>query len=657
MFKKEKSCYKTLKVWGCLAKVLIPAPKKVKIGPKTVDCIFIGYNHNNTIYRFLVHESKISDIQKNTIMESRNASFFETTFPCNPIIECPTMSKRTHESMDEDNEKEESEDEDVGVVRRSKRQRKEKSYGSDFMTYLLEEGDPHTYKEAVTSPDGPMWKEANKSEIDSIMQNHSWELVDLPPGNKPLGCKWVFKKKMKTDGTIDKYKARLVIKGYKQQQGLDYSDTDSPVSRITSIRMMLVITSMRNLAVHQMDVKTAFLNGDLEEEIYMEQPKGFVAPGQASKVCRWVKSLYGLKQAPMKWHAKFYHVVFSNSFKANEYDSFVYYKEYHRDNEEGYVMITLYVDDLLITGSNDKVIKSTKDMLKSHFDMKDMGLAYVILGMKISRTSEGLALSQPHYVEKILERFCKDDNETAKTPVDLTLHLSKNNGVGVSQLEYSRIIGSMMYLMSCTRSNIAYSISKLSRFTRNPRTDHWKAITRVLRYLRATRDYGLSYGRYPAVLEGYTDANWISSKKELKSTSGYVFTLSGATISWKSSKQTVITHSIMEAEFVALDKCAQEAEYLRQFLEDIPRWTKPVTAIGIHCDSQSAIGRAHSVMYKGQSHHIRRRHSSIRQLISTEIITIDYIPSKDNIADPLTKRLSIELVDKSSKGMGLKPIA
>ena len=155
-----------------------------------------------------------------------------------------------------------------------------------------------------------------------------------------------------------------------------------------------------------------------------------------------------------------------------------------------------------------------------------------------------------------------------------------------------------MYLMSCTRPDIAYSISKLSRFTSNSGTDHWKAITRVLRYLRATRDYGLSYGRYPAVLEGYTDANWISSKKALKSTSGYIFTLAGVAVSWKSSKQTVITHSTMEAEFVALDKCAQEAEYLRQFLEDIPRWPKPVTAIGIHCDSQSVIGRAQSVMYK-----------------------------------------------------------
>ena len=653
IWKKQTISYKHLKVWGCLAKVLIPTPKKVKIGPKTVDCIFIGYPPHSTAYRFLVYESKIPDIQKNTIMESRNASFFENIFPCNPGIERPITSKRTHESVDENNEDEGSDDEDVGVVRKSKRQRKEKSFGSDFMTYLLEEGDPKTYKEAVTSPDGPMWKEAIKSEFDSILQNHTWELLDLPAGCKPLGCKWVFKKKLKTDGSVDKYKARLVVKGYKQQKGLDYFDTYSPVTRITSIRIMLAIAAMRNLEVHQMDVKTAFLNGDIDEEIYMEQPEGFVVPGQERKVCKLVKSIYGLKQAPMKWHEKFDQVVLPNGFKTNECDSCVYYK----DDENGYVMMTLYVDDLLIAGSNDKVIKSAKDMLRSRFDMKDMGPADVILGVKISRTSEGLALSQQHYVDKILERFMKDDTETARTPVDMTLHLSKNKGVGVSQLEYSRIIGSLMYLMSCTRPDIAYSISKLSRFTSNPGADHWKAITRVLRYLRGTRDYGLHYGRYPAVLEGYTDANWISNKKALKSTSGYVFTLAGAAVSWKSSKQTVITHSTMEAEFVALDKCSREAEYLRQFLEDIPRWPKPVTAIGLHCDSQSAIGRAQSTMYNGQSRHIRRRHSSIRQLISTGIITIDYIPSKDNIADPLTKGLPREVVDKSSRGMGLKPIA
>ncbi|RVW13910.1 Retrovirus-related Pol polyprotein from transposon TNT 1-94 [Vitis vinifera] len=643
LWKGRKPSYTYLRMWGCLAKVAVPPPKKVKIGPKTIDCIFIGYAHDSNAYQFLVYESNIPDIHKNTIMESRNASFFEDVFPCKSKEE-PSSSKRMLESQDQN--------EEVEVEpRRSKRVRTEKSFGPDFLTFMLE-GEPQTFKEAVNSTEGLMWKEAIKSEIDSILQNHTWELVDLPPGCKPLSSKWIFKRKMKVDGSIDKYKARLVIKGYRQTEGLDYFDTYSPVTRINFIRMVLAIAALRNLEIHQMDVKTAFLNGDLDEEIYMEQPEGFSAPGQEKKVCKLVKSLYGLKQAPKQWHEKFDNVMLSHGFKINECDKCVYVK----DTEHGYVIVCLYVDDMLIVGSDDKMITSTKNMLNSRFDMKDMGLADVILGIKIKRTSNKLILSQSHYVDKILGKFDKDNSGVARTPVDVTLHLSKNKGESVSQVEYSRIIGSLMYLMSCTRPDIAYAVGKLSRYTSNPGAKHWQGIVRVLKYLRFTRDYGLHYTRYPAVLEGYSDANWISNVKDSKSHSGYVFTLGGAAVSWKSSKQTVIARSTIESEFIALDKCGEEAEWLRHFLEDIPRWSKPVPPICIHCDSQSAIGRAQSNMYNGKSRHIRRRHNTIRQLLSTGVISVDYVKSKDNIADPLTKGLNRELVEKSSRGMGLKPI-
>ena len=504
----------------------------------------------------------------------------------------------------------------------------------------------------MTGPEAPLWKEAVNNEIESIMQNHTWELVDLPPGSKPLGYKWIFKRKMKADGSIDKYKARLVVKGYKQKEGLDYFDTYSPVTRITSIRMLIAIAALFNLEIHQMDVKTAFLNDDLNEEIYMEQPEGFVVSGQEKKVCRLVKSLYGLKQAPKQWHEKFDHAMLTNGFKINECDKCVYVK----NTDQGYVIVCLYVDDMLIIGSSQNMIKSTKQMLNKRFDMKDMGVADVILGMKITKTSDGYALSQSHYIEKILDKFIKDDLNLARTPVDISLYLSKNKGDVVSQLKYFQIIGSLMYLMNCTRPDIAYAISKLSRYTSNPGEDHWKAIIRVLRYLRFTRDHGLNFTRYPAVLEGYCDANWISDTKDSKSTSGYVFTLGGAAVSWKSTKQTCIARSTMESEFIALDKAGEEAEWLRHFLEDIPMWPKPVPAICIHCDSQSAIGRAQNHMYNGKSRHIRRRHNTVRQLLSNGIISIDYIKSKENIADPLTKGLTKELVYSSSKGMGLKPI-
>ncbi|KAK6140518.1 hypothetical protein DH2020_025748 [Rehmannia glutinosa] len=225
----------------------------------------------------------------------------------------------------------------------------------------------------------------------------------------------------------------------------------------------------------------------------MEQPEGYVAPGEERKVCKLVKSLYGLKQAPKQWHEKFDSTMKSNGFKINECDKCVYIKSTTND----YVIVYLYVDDMLIMGSSNDLIINTKNMLKKNFDMKDMGLSDVILGIKISRTSDGIVLSQSHYVESILRRFNAFDNPPAKTPVDLSLHLAKNRGEPVSQLEYARVIGSLMYLTNCTCPDIAYSVSKLSRFTSNPSTDHWKAVRRVLRYLKYTMNYGILYTRYP----------------------------------------------------------------------------------------------------------------------------------------------------------------
>ena len=444
----------------------------------------------------------------------------------------------------------------------------------------------------------------------------------------------------------------MSAKGYRQKEGLDYFDTYSPVSRITSIRTLIAIAAVYNFDIHQMDVKTTFLNGELDEEIYMEQPEGFVLKGQESKVCKLVKSLYGLKQAPKQWHEKFDHTLLTHGFKINESDKCVYIKS----NDKTCVIVCLYVDDMLIMGSNKDVINKTKKMLNSSFDMKDLGQADVILGIQIKRNSEGYVLTQSHYAEKILRRFGQFDCKPAATPFDAGCKLEKNKGDAISQLEYSQVIGSLMYLMNSTRPDLAYAISRLSRYTSNPAQEHWDALVRVLRYLKNTLDYGLHYTKYPPVVEGFSDANWISDTTESKSTSGYVFTLGGAAISWKSSKQKCIARSTMESEFIALDLAGEEAEWLKNFLEDIPMWPKPVTAICIHCDSMATQSRDKSHVYNGKSRHIRRRHNTLKKLLSNGIISIDYVKSKENIADPLTKGLPRERLLFTSRGMGLKPI-
>ncbi|KAF3634704.1 hypothetical protein FXO37_26347 [Capsicum annuum] len=436
----------------------------------------------------------------------------------------------------------------------------------------------------MSLPDSSFWKEAVNSEIDSILNNHTWELVGLPPRNKPLGSKWIFKRKMKEDGTTDKYKARLVVKGFKQKEGLDYFDIYSPVTRITLIRMLIALAVAYDLQIHQMDVKTSFLNGDLEEEIYMEQPEGFVVLEKENKVCKLIKSLYGLKQAPKQWHAKFDQTMLANGFKINECDKCVYIK----DTPNHQVIVCLYVDDMLITSRDISNINAIKRMLESKFDTKDLGVADVILGIRIHRTPQGFALSQFHYIKKVLDKF-----------------------------KYMELV-----------------LPKL----------HWMRALHFERMkVKVTRNWR------------YSDANWITGSNEVKSTSGYVFTIGGGEVSWKSSKQTCIARSTMESEFIALDKAGEEAEWLRNFLKDIPYWPKPVAPVCIHCDSQATIGRVGSMMYNGKSRHIRRRHNTVRELLSSGIITVDYIKSKDNVSDPLTKGLSREGVEIISKGIGLRP--
>nr|GEU76206.1 zinc finger, CCHC-type [Tanacetum cinerariifolium] len=340
---------------------------------------------------------------------------------------------------------------------------------------------------------------------------------------KSYGCKWIFKRRMKVDGTIDNFEARLVIQCFRQNEGIDYFDTYAPVARITIIILLSALAAIHNLVIHQMDVKTAFLNGDLDEEVYMKQPEGFVMPGNEHKVCKLIKSLYGLKQAPKQWHQKFNEVVLISGFHLNQSDKCVYS---NFDNSGEGVIICLYVDDMLIFGTDQNQVDKTKKFLSSRFSMKDMGEADVILGIKIKCENKGIVITQSHYIEKIPKNFNREDCSPVSTTMD---------------------------------PDIAYVVGRLSRFTSNHSRQHWKAITRVFKYLRCTKDYALSYVGYHSMLEGYSDASQINYVENLSSTSGWVFLLGGGAISWASKKQTCITGSTIEYEFVALVAAGKEA--------------------------------------------------------------------------------------------------
>jgi len=373
--------------------------------------------------------------------------------------------------------------------RRSQRVRKEKHIYTDFIStysivFLVEgdrntilkktpmilnmEDDPKTFGQAMSSRDVAFWKEAVNDEMDSILSNNTWVLVDLPPGSKLIGCKWVFRRKYNTDGSIQTFKARLVAKGFTQKEGVDYFDTYSLVARITSIRVLFALASIYKLYVHQMDVKTAFLNGDLKEEVYMEQPEGFILPGNEEKVCKLIKSLYGLKQAPKQWHEKFDKAILLNGFHHNGADKCMYSKftKYFG------VIIYLYVDDMLIFSTNMIGIVGTKKYLTYIFKMKDLGEVDTILGIKVKKHGSDYALNQSDYIQKMLDKFKHLNIKKANTPFDYSMKLNDYYDKAVSQLEYASAIRSLMYDIHCTRPYIAFAICKLSRYISKPNTDH-----------------------------------------------------------------------------------------------------------------------------------------------------------------------------------------
>ncbi|GJX04760.1 zinc finger, CCHC-type containing protein [Tanacetum coccineum] len=514
-------------------------PKLKTLGERGIECIFVGYAEHSKAFRFYVIEPNDS-VAINSIIESRDAIFDEHKFSSVPRPSQRSLVKGTEDSGVEGTRNE----------------------VSDQHSYCFNvEDDPKTFDEAMKSQDVAFWKEAINDEMDSIMGNNTWVLTDLPPGCKPLGCKWIFKRKLKVDGTVEKFKARLVIQGFKQKSGIDYFDTYDLVARLSTIRLLIALASIHNLIIHQMDVKTAFLNGELEEEVYMNQPLGFILPSNENKVCKLIKSLYGLKQAPKQWHQKFDEVVLSNGYLLNQADKCVYSKF---DASGKGVIICLYVDDMLIFGTDQVQVDLTKEFLSSRFSMKDMGEADVILGIRIKHESNGIAISQSHYIEKVLRKFSYSDCTPVSTPLDTCEKLMPNRGLAVSQLEYSRVIGCLMYAMTCIRPDIAFVVGKLSRYTSNP------------------------------VLEGYTNASWISNTKDNSSTSGWVFLLGGGAISWASKKQTCITGSTIESEFVVL------------------------AAIGKEAECAATLAKAYSQMYNGKSRHLGVKHSMISELITNE---------------------------------------
>lgn len=576
---------------------------------------------------------------------------------------CPQVSEPTNLS---DSGRDQSSSQIVSqdlIVRRSERGKVPRRYfqieEGAFVCTPLDVEEPTSFTEALDSPNHKEWMDAMREEMTSMEKNHVWELVQLPTHRKSIGSKWVYKIKRKADGSVDKFKARLVAKGFTQIAGLDFDETFSPVVRFASIRLLLALVAHLDLELVQMDVKTAFLNGTLGEEIYMDQPIGFVSKGQEDKVCRLKRSIYGLKQSSRQWYFRFHEAITSFGFTMVDEDHCVYVQK----TSEGITFLSLYVDDILLAGNNMEMINTTKEWLSSVFEMKDLGEARYVLGVEIirNRSKRLLGLSQKSYIGNVLERFRMHNSKPVDTPVEKGLFLSLDQcpktdeeRKEMSKVPYASAIGSLMYAMLCTRPDICFAVGLVSRYQSNPGLAHWQAVKRILRYLRGTSDLVLCFQGGNMRLQGYSDADFSGDLDESKSTSGYAFILGGGAISWCSKKQDCVALSTMEAEYVACCLAVQEAIWLKSFLHDLNVTPKVDEPVDMHCDNTAAIQFAKDPKFHKKSKHIRRRFHFVREAIRKKDVVINYIPTSMMVADPLTKPIPKSAFVAHVKNLGLR---
>ena len=502
-----------------------------------------------------------------------------------------------------------------------------------FTSNITEIQVPRDIQEAFKYP---KWKAAVDEEVRALAKNGTWEITDLPRGKKPVGCKWIFTVKYKADGNVDRYKARLVAKGFTQSYGIDYQETFAPVAKLNTVRVLLSLAANLDWSLHQLDVKNAFLNGDLEEEVYMDIPAGLETTSNFNKVCRLRKSLYGLKQSPRAWFERFTKVVKGYGFVQCQSDHTLFVKHFP---ERKLAILIVYVDDIILTGNHEGKIDLLKKLLTKEFEIKDLGNLKYFLGMEIARSKKGIAVSQRKYVLDLLNETGMLGCKPAKTPMDSTVKLEESDGSPpVDKGRYQRLVGKLIYL-SHTRPDIGFSVSMVSQFMNNPTEKHMTAVTRILRYLKMTPGKGLFFQRTTKKeIEIFSDADWASSVTDRRSTSGYCSFVWGNLVTWRSKKQSVVARSSAEAEFRAMAQGICEGIWLNRLLEELRVLSKH--PLVLYCDNQAAISIAKNPVHHDRTKHVEIDRHFIKEKIEEGFFKVSFIPTNCQTADILTKALA-----------------
>jgi hypothetical protein len=497
---------------------------------------------------------------------------------------------------------------------------------------MLSAEEPRDVNEAL---DDASWKAAMDDEMNSIRDNNTWEFSSLPAGHKAIGLKWVYKVKRDPEGAIVKHKARLVAKGYSQRKGVDFEEVFAPVARMETVRLFLALAAHSGWEVHHMDVKSAFLNGELEEEVYVAQPPGYIAGGKEHQVLRLKKALYGLRQAPRAWYAKLHDTLSSLGFARSPLEHAVY----RRGNESSFLLVGVYVDDLIITGTEAADITVFKDQMQKLFKMSDLGLLSYYLGIEVTQAEGEIKLCQRSYAAKIIEMAGMSDCNSCQTPMECRLKLIKDDGSAlIDATLYRSVIGSLRYLVN-SRPDLAHAVGMVSRFMEKPSTTHWCAVKQILRYVRGTLNHGCRYkaGRGNAELLGYSDSDHAGDIGDRKSTSGQVFFVGRNLVTWSSQKQKVVATSSCEAEYVAANSATCQGVWLSRLLGEMQG--KKAVMFRLLVDNKSAIALAKNPVHHDRTKHIDVKYHYIRWCVEEGLVDLLYVTTQDQLADALTKAL------------------
>ena len=676
-----------LKVFGCVAYVHVPKELRRKLDPSGEKLLFVGYCESSKGYRLI--DPKTYKITKSRdVIFWKNYKYFSNNNPPvsailsdlklpneEPADRVEQESDRSQVNEDkkesesshysdcfEENEDllsegeveevtpgEKAAEEEQVPLRRSTRTRKATNF-DDFVTYLTLDNDlndPETVEKALRSSDRQKWIQAMNEERDSLVENGTWIPTKLPAGKKTLDTKWVFRIKRDSSGNIQRYKARLVVRGCGQIEGIDYSETYSPVVRYTSIRFLCALATKYDLDMDQMDVKAAYLHGDIEEDIYVEPPEELRSPEDEGQVWKLQKSMYGLKQSGRAWNKKLNETLINDGFERSKADPCVYIKRTKR----GLVIVAVYVDDLLILAKDKKEKAILKRMLSQNFDMKDLGEAKHLLGMTISRDREKgkVWLVQTAYIQKTLKKFNMHESKPVSTPCDTNSRLSANMEPKtpeeiqqMSRVPYREAVGSLIYASQGTRPDISFAVGCVSRYMHNPGEGHWTAVKRIMRYLKGTMGAKIEFSRTSKDdnrgCHGYCDADWGNDTDTRRSITGAIFLFQGGPIVWQSKRQASVALSTTEAEYMALSTTCQEALWLRA----LARYLEPCLVLSstvILNDNKGAIDLSKNKGYRPRTKHIHIRHHFVREKVDNDDVKVFHIPTEEMTADALTKAL------------------